>query len=215
MLGLVLAGEWRMASWVGPAQVAEVADLKGVVEVLVDRLNAGRIEYTSAAAQPLVEHPGRTAAVVLAGDAPVEIGHVGQLDPRYLQANDLRTEHVIFALLDMTELTRRADAQVHIQQPSKLPAVERDVAVVVKTSTAQGQVAAAIRSGAAEALSELSLFDRYQGPPLAADEVSLAYRLRFEQAERALGDGEIDAVMVRVARELDGLGARIRGPEDT
>ncbi len=84
MLGLVLAGEWRMASWVGPAQMAEVADMKGVVEVLVDRLNAGRVEFAPTQALALVEHPGRTAAVVLAGATPVEIGHVGELDPRYV-----------------------------------------------------------------------------------------------------------------------------------
>jgi phenylalanyl-tRNA synthetase beta chain len=215
MLGLVLAGEWRMASWVGPAQVAEVADLKGVVEVLVDRLNVGRVEYAPTAARPTVEHPGRTAAVVLAGEAPVHIGRVGELDPRYVQANDLRTEHVTFALLDLAELVRRADAGLRIEQPSRLPAVERDVAVVVKASTAQGQVAAAIRQGAADALSSLSLFDRYQGPPLLADEVSLAYRLRFEQDTRPLAEADIDALMVGVARELGGLGARIRGPEDS
>jgi phenylalanyl-tRNA synthetase beta chain len=215
MLGMVLAGEWRMASWVGPAQIAEVADLKGVVEVLVDRLHAGRVEYAQTAARPMVEHPGRTAAVMLAGDTPVEIGHIGELDPRYVAANDLRTEHVVVALLDLAALNGRANAQVRIEQASKLPAVERDIAVVVKASITQGQVAAAIRMGAADALSSLSLFDRYQGPPLGADEVSLAYRLRFAQQQRAPSEDEIDAVMVRVARELGGLGARIRGPEDS
>ena len=114
MLGLVLAGEWRMASWVGPAQMAEVADMKGVVEVLVDRLNAGRVEFAPTQALALVEHPGRTAAVVLAGATPVEIGHVGELDPRYVAANDLRAEHVLFALLDVDELKRRTDEQVRI-----------------------------------------------------------------------------------------------------
>ena len=109
---MVLAGEWRMASWVGPAQVAEVADIKGVVEFLVDRLHAGRVEYAATEALAGVEHPGRTAAVVLAGEYSLEIGRVGELDPRYLRANELRTEHVTFALLDLDELKRRADAPV-------------------------------------------------------------------------------------------------------
>jgi phenylalanyl-tRNA synthetase beta chain len=215
MLGVVLAGEWRMASWAGPAQVAEVADIKGVIEVLVDRLNAGRVEYAATQALAGVEHPGRTATVVLAGETGREIGRVGELDPRYLRANDLRAEHVTFALVDLDELKRRADAPVRIAQPGRLPAVERDLAVVVHEDTAQSRVADAIRSAGADALAALTLFDRYQGPPLATDEVSLAYRLRFEPDQQPLTEQEIDAVMVRVARALGGLGARIRGPEET
>jgi phenylalanyl-tRNA synthetase beta chain len=214
MLGMVLAGEWRMASWVEPAHVAEVADIKGVLEVLVDRLNAGRVEYAPTEPMPGVEHPGRTASVVLAGDTPTEIGHVGELDPRYLLTNDVRAEHVTFALLDVAELKERAGEQVRIHQPSRQAAVERDVAVVVKHSVPQSQVAAAIRAGAAGALSSLNLFDRYQGKPLADDELSLAYRLRFEGDQQPPSESEIDALMVRVARELGGLGARIRGPEE-
>jgi phenylalanyl-tRNA synthetase beta chain len=215
MLGMVLAGEWRRTSWAGPGQMAEVADVKGVVEVLVDRLSAGHIKYTPTQALPLVEHPGRMAAVMLAGKAPVEIGRVGELDPRYLLANDLRADYVTFALLDLDELSRRADPQVHIHQPSKLASVERDLAVVVNQSMPQAQVATAIRAGAADAVASLTLFDRYQGPPLADDEVSLAYRLRFEPDQQALTDSDLEAVMVRVARELGALGARIRGPEET
>jgi phenylalanyl-tRNA synthetase beta chain len=215
MLGVVLAGEWRMASWVGPAQVAEVADIKGVIEVLADRLNVGRIEYAASQALAGVEHPGRTAAVVLAGATTVQIGRVGELDPRYLLANDLRTEHVTFALLELDQLKQAADTPVHVAQPSRLPAIERDLAVVVSEDVPQARVADAIRSAAADALTALTLFDRYQGRPLASNEVSLAYRLRFEPDERPLTEQELDAVMLRVARALGGLGARIRGPEET
>jgi phenylalanyl-tRNA synthetase beta chain len=215
MLGVVLAGEWRMASWVGPAQDAEVADIKGVIENLVDRLHAGRVEYTATQALELVEHPGRTAAVTLEGEEAIEIGRVGELDPRYLVANDLRTEHVSFALLDLDELKRRADAQLRINQPARLPAVERDLAVVVKSSVPQSHVATAIRTAGAADLHGLALFDRYQGPPLANEEISLAYRLRFEPDRDSLSESGIDAVMVRVASELGRLGARIRGPEES
>jgi phenylalanyl-tRNA synthetase beta chain len=168
----------------------------------------------SAQALAGVEHAGRTAAVVLAGDTQSEIGHVGELDPRYLIANDIRTEHVTFALLDLAALKQRADQQVRIQQPARQPAAERDLAVVVKHSVPQSMVAAAIRAGAADALSSLSLFDRYQGKPLADDELSLAYRLRFEADQQPPSEAQIDAIMLRVARELGVLSARIRGPEE-
>ncbi len=85
----------------------------------------------------------------------------------------------------------------------------------MKSTIEQAQVAAAIRAGAADTLSSLMLFDRYHGKPLAEDEISLAYRLRFEPDQEPLAEADIDAAMVGVARQLGELGARIRGPEET
>jgi phenylalanyl-tRNA synthetase beta chain len=75
-------------------------------------------------------------------------------------------------------------------------------------------VAALIRAAAGDQLDDLTLFDRYQGPPLAADEVSLAYRLRFQPIERPLTDDELESMLTAVGRALrEAVGARIRGAE--
>jgi phenylalanyl-tRNA synthetase beta chain len=60
-------------------------------------------------------------------------------------------------------------------------------------------------------LRDLQLFDRYQGAPLAPNEVSLAYRLRLQGRGRTLGEAEVDGVMNGIVSALqERLGARIR-----
>ena len=94
---------------------------------------------------------------------------------------------------------------------SRLPSVERDIAVVVPLSQAAGAVEAVIRNGGGPLLRDVRLFDRYQGPPLAADEVSLGFRLRFEPAEDAIDEATLDSLMVGVVGGLrDHLGVRLR-----
>ena len=89
-----------------------------------------------------------------------------------------------------------------------LPAVERDLAVIVGKRVAAGDVANAIRASAGPTLVGLDLFDRYQGPPLADDEISLAYRLRFQPGQVPMSetdiDGAVEAVVSSLEREVEG-----------
>ena len=54
------------------------------------------------------------------------------------------------------------------------------------------------------------LFDIYRGVPLATDEQSLAYRLRFGAADRTLTDAEIEAGVAAIVDGLPALGGRLR-----
>ena len=51
-------------------------------------------------------------------------------------------------------------------------------------------------------LRDLELFDRYQGAPLEANEVSLAYRLRFQPTDAPLSEAEIDSPMKAISEAL-------------
>ncbi len=66
-----------------------------------------------------------------------------------------------------------------------------------------------IRANAGPNLRRLELFDRYQGPPLESDEVSLAYRLRFQATDSPIPEEEhrsprSQAVSEALARDVDG-----------
>jgi phenylalanyl-tRNA synthetase beta chain len=56
-----------------------------------------------------------------------------------------------------------------------------------------------------------SLVGTYRGQPLAADERSLTYRLRFGTEDRAVQDAEVDAAIGTISGALaDHVRARIR-----
>jgi phenylalanyl-tRNA synthetase beta chain len=214
-LGIMLTGASQPSTWVEPARPVGMEDVKGIVEWLVGRMCHRRVGYEEVAVMGGVEHPGRTASVIVeAGNERTLVGRVGELDPRYLTASGVRAERVAFAMLEMAPLRALQPDAVLVPALARLPAAERDLAVVVPRGVSHGRVAEVIRASAGPLLHDLSLFDRYQGPPLAADELSLAYRLRFQPMDRPLGEKELDDAVDAIARSLQQqLGLRVRGPE--
>ena len=209
-LGVLLAGHWRVQSWSDTASAASVEDAKGVIELIASRFHLGSIGYRPTGVRPGVEHSGRTAEVVVtdaSGESTV-LGRVGELDPRYMAAYEIRAERVIFTELDMASTAGLARLTVQVGEVDRLPAVERDLAVIVARDVAAADVLSAIRAHGGSYLVGVELFDRYQGPPLDAGELSLAYRLRFQPQESPLNESQveesIDAVTQALAREVGG-----------
>jgi phenylalanyl-tRNA synthetase beta chain len=212
-LAILVTGAARPASPYEATRDATVEDVKGVVEWVASRLRIGRLAYQRPAVTlAAVEHPGRTAVVLGTADGkPVELGRVGELDPRYLAAYELRTQRAAFAVLDLGLLAGLAPGLAQVREIAHLPAVERDIAVVVSRDVAAGDVAAVIEHHARPLLAALTLFDRYQGAPLEADEISLAYRLRFQPMDAPLEEGDLDRTIDQIGTALASeLGGRIR-----
>jgi phenylalanyl-tRNA synthetase beta chain len=212
VLAALLAGNIRAASWVEPQRAASFEDVKGLVELIVAHLNAGRVEFAATTTRPGIDHPGRTAAVhVVKGAERTMVGLALEIDPRLLAAYEIHAERVAFALLNLDVLMPLADRRPQVRGTDQLPVVERDLAVVVSRDTAAARVEAAIRSAAGPHLATVTLFDRYTGAPLAADQVSLAYRLRFQPGAEQLTEAQLDEAMEDVTKALErDVGGRIR-----
>jgi phenylalanyl-tRNA synthetase beta chain len=212
-LGLAAAGDAVPATWQEPARSVEVDDLKGLIAWLVDRIAAAAVRFTAGTSRAGVDHPGRLAAVVADLDGqPLELGRVGELHPEYLAANDAQARRVVFAELSLAALASLVPSQRLAGAIERLPIVERDIAIEIAADRPAGEVEAVIRDAAGPELRELLLFDRYQGPPLAAGQVSLGYRLRFQPEEGAFGDQDVDGRISTIVGALtDRLGGRLRG----
>lgn len=110
-------------------------------------------------------------------------------------------------------------AVLHLEPPVRryapvpvFPAVERDLAIVVRHETPAAAVEDEIRHAAPDTLEAVDLFDVYAGEKIAAGHRSLAFRLRFRAADRTLTDGEVDEAVNRVIRHLkEALNVSIRG----
>jgi phenylalanyl-tRNA synthetase beta chain len=220
ILGILVAGAGSPPLWQEPARAADLGDLKGLLEATVERLAPGtRLRFGPAEPRPGIDHPGRVSTVqamptVVEGAPatdPVGLGTVGELHPRLLEVFDIRTEHVLAAELDLAPLLSLVPERRRVELLERLPAVERDIALVVKASAPAGDIAEAIRAGAGASIASVILFDRYQGPPLAADEVNLAFRLRFQGSDSALSEAALDGTIERLRGVLaERFGARLR-----
>ena len=207
-LGFALTGASAPAAWNRRPRPWDVDDGKGLVELIAGRLGFALPTWTALGDAPAF-HPGRSANGVSAGALT---GRVGELHPALRDAQDLRAERIVIGEFAVRGLAAGSPPVVKVVPVARQPAVERDLAVVVRQDRHGGEVEQAIRSAGGGLLRGIRLFDIYHGAPLAVEEQSLAYRLVFQADDRTLTDAEIEATLAGITAALaQEVGGRIRG----
>ncbi len=206
VVAAVLSGRRSPLSWAAAGEPCDFHDLKGVVEGLLQALGI-RAGFEQAGRVVGWLHP-RAAALVRAADGTL-LGALGEIHPRVAQAFDLPRGVLAFELEVAALLA--ASALVPGYRPiPRLPAVLRDLAVVVDEAVAAAAVTAL--AGEEPLCEEVTLFDVYRGAPLPAGKKSLALAIRYRSPDRTLTDGEADAAHGRIVERLArAVGAELRG----
>ena len=181
-------------------------DLKGVVEEFLEKVGLkGLVTYDPAAGRNYL-HPGRQANVIYDG---IVIGYLGEVHPDVLDNYNIGDKAYI-AVLDMPEITARANFDVKYTGIAKFPAVTRDISMVVKHEILAGQIEAVIRKNGGKHLESMKLFDIYEGSQIKAGYKSMAYSLSFRAKDRTLEEKDITEVMNKILGGLAELGIELR-----
>ncbi len=198
------SGDAQPAGWGVRASGVDFFDVRADVEALF----APQLVTCKPAAHPAM-HPGRSASVCVNGEI---VGYVGELHPKWKQSYGLFSAPVVFEL-DLAAVEQRALPR--ITPVSKVPFVQRDLAVVVKESATHAQLMEAIASAQQPLVKNAALFDVYRAKAgdtsMAADEKSLAVRLTLGDADATLTEAQIDTAVAAVTTALFArLAARLR-----
>jgi phenylalanyl-tRNA synthetase beta chain len=134
---------------------------------------------------------------------------VGELHPRVAAAFELPRGVLAFRL-SLDALLRAARLVPQHRSIPRLPAVLRDLAVVLEERAQAAAVEALVRE---EPLVEaVTLFDVYRGAPLPPGKKNLAFAIAYRAPDRTLTDAEADAAHARIVKRLaEKLGAELRG----
>ncbi len=201
--GFALSGN-ADPGWAGVDRPFDVFDAKGIVEALMAELG---IDWSLGDAVGRPFHPGRSAAVIAAGE---RVGVLGEIHPKVAERFDL-TGRVAVAELEVEALMRLAGAMVRVEDVPRFPPVRRDLAFTVDAATPAGEVRSALEAAGGELVGSVLLFDVFDGPPLPEGKRSLAFSIDFRAADRTLTDEEADravaAIVERLARDY---GAQLR-----
>src|SRR5215217_3181251 len=198
-LGVVLAGTVRPAGWSVPEVRADFFEARGIAERLVPGARFVRAEI------PFL-HPGRSA-LVLSGER--EAGWVGEVHPEVVERFDLAGWPV--AALELEAALCRPDPEPRFEPFVNVPAVARDLAVLVEERLPVGEMLDAIYALSSFMLTEARVFDVYEGSQVPQGQKSVAFAFTF-QGEKTLTDEEVDGEVGRIVVRLeDEFGARVRG----
>jgi phenylalanyl-tRNA synthetase beta chain len=205
MLALAAAGAFEPARHDRPSRPVDLYDLLGAVDVVRRSVGGRTLEARPTDEPPY--HPGRAARVLLDG---VDVGVVGELHPRVVAAYEVPAR-TLAGELRLDRIVAEGVRHPVAAAPSPLPGLRFDVAVLVDEGVPAADVEAAVRAGAGDGLTELTLFDVFRGPQLGEGRKSLAYALRLDDPERQLSDVDEAAAIEAVARSVAArVGGRLR-----
>ena len=185
--------------WDAAARNVDFYDVKADVEALF-----APAALNFVAAPHPASHPGRSAQILLGGQA---VGWIGELHPQWLQQYDIPQAAVWFEV-ELVALTQAAVPQAG--EFSKFPPVRRDLAVVVGESVAVQSLLEAMQSENAPNVVELALFDLYRSKSVEQGKKSLAFRVLLQDTQKTLTDVEIDQSIARLLAVLQQHGAQLR-----
>ena len=211
-LAVVLCGRRTEAAWDDAPGATPPAfdffDLKGILESLFADMHLPASKYEPTKSVPHM-HPGRAAAVLLAGQP---VATFGELHPKVAAAFGLADRAVLVADIDAEAVLAAVPERTPYRPFHTLPAAKRDMAVIVPEAMPMDRVLAELRAAGGDLLAEAKLFDVYRGDSIPAGTKSLGFALTYQPKEATLTDKELDKAHLKIeGRLVHVLKAQIRG----
>ncbi|MGX7394961.1 phenylalanine--tRNA ligase subunit beta [Carnobacterium mobile] len=193
----VLTGSLVNDNWQGKAAKVNFFDMKGILEGLFATYGLTDPVSFVAASDHEGMHPGRTATIYLGEE---EIGFAGQIHPLRAKAYELK-ETYAFEL----NLQAIADAAKHptiYAGIPKYPGMTRDVALLVDETVTNQELTELILEKGGKFLTNVRLFDIYQGDNIETGKKSLAYTLSYLNPIDTLVEEEVTKAFEKVIKAL-------------
>jgi phenylalanyl-tRNA synthetase beta chain len=203
------AGRLAPRHWQQPPREPDLYIAKSDALAALAAMGAPADNIQASADPPPWYHPGRAGTLRL---GPAVLGHFGELHPDVLDAFEVKGPVAAFEVfLDAVPLPRAGRAR----QPLKLSVfqpVERDFAFIVDLDMPAETLLRAARGVDRKLVSEIRLFDVYEGKGLPEGKKSLAISVVLQPQEATLTDAEIDAFSKHLVAQIEkATGGTLRG----
>ena len=194
----VLTGRRMPASWAWNDDQCDLFDLKGVMEDLIEKLN---IDVSMKPETPDDPFYISGASLTVSTQDGTVLGSAGEINPAVLKAFDISSPVFLFDFsLDALETASNPLRQ--FRRLARYPAVELDMAIVLKDKVRAAEIMSFIQANAPAFLEKTEIFDVYAGKPIPAGYKSIAVRFTYRAEDRTLSDHEVNAVHQPLVDEI-------------
>jgi phenylalanyl-tRNA synthetase beta chain len=203
------AGHLGPRDWRERPREPDIFDAKADALAALAAAGAPADNVQTAVEPPAWYHPGRAGILRLGASV---LGHFGELHPDVLEALDVKGPVAAFEVfLDAVPLQRagrgRPPLPLSVFQP-----VERDFAFIVDRELPAEMLLRAARGVDRKLVSDIRLFDVYEGKGLPEGKKSLAIAVTLQPREATLTDIEIEAFSKRLVAAVEkATGGTLRG----
>ena len=165
--------------------------VKGMIENLLDYMGY-KNRYSFVNGTSLELHPGIRADIILDGKC---IGIVGRIHPSIMKDEVYVFELSISSLIGKIK-------PIKYKAVSKYPSIEKDMAFVLNKDIMAVDVIKTIQKAGGRNLSDVRVFDVYQGKNMDEDKKSIAFNLTFSDSNKTLTDEEVTVLFEKIIKEV-------------
>ena len=187
----LLSGNYISNGW-NFAKKVDFYVVKGIIEDLLDYMGfKNRYSFTAGGVDDL--HPGISAKILL---DKKEIGIIGRVHPKILKDEVYVFEISLQAL--MTEIK-----PLKYKEAPKYPSMEKDMAFILDKSIEAGKVIDIIKKAGGRILSDVTVFDVYEGENIDNSKKSIAFKLNFMDINRTLNEEEVMQSFKKIIEKVE------------
>ena len=191
-LAIALYGNYISNSWQGIAIKNDFYVLKGIITNLLDYLGL-KNRYSMQESTEESLHPGISADIYL---DKKKVGFFGRIHP-IIEKSDI---YVLEVSIDDLDVKTK---DLKFKAASKLPYIKKDVAFIMPKSMKNEEVIKVIKHAGSRLLTDINVFDVYEGFNIGVNNKSIAYSLTFEDSTRTLTDEEVMEVFNNIIKEVE------------
>ena len=197
----IRVGQTSKKDWSGTMRAFDVFDVKADALAAIAAAKGPYENPQITRDAPAYYHPGRSGALRLGKNV---LAYFGELHPAVIKKLGLKGRIVAFEVyLDNIPLPRNThDKAKKKLELSSFQPVDKDLAFVVSKDTAAANILAAAKNADREYISDVRIFDIYEGANLPENKKSVALSVTFQPKEQTFTDKDIENLMNKVIVEV-------------
>lgn len=192
-LCILMSGEYYFD--LGNTKIVDFYIIKGIIEEILDYLGYNsRYSFIKDEFIPNELHPGISASINMQGK---NIGFIGKVHPSVTKDN------IYVCEINLDKLLENKISMNKYKDISKFLGMEKDLAFIVDKKVTNKEVMDVIKKAGGRLLTEIKLFDLYEGEKIDNNKKSLAYNLKFEDFNKTLTDEEVMQVFNKIISDVE------------
>ena len=194
------AGNARPRHWSGAARAVDVYDAKADALAVLEACGVPTANLQVTTDVPEWYHPGRAGCLRL---GPKVLAWFGEIHPGILAAMKRDEAFAGFEIFlpDLPPIKKKS-AQKPLLKPSPFQPVLRDFAFMLEEKVEADSLARAIRAAEKKLITNVEIFDVYQGKGVEPGKKSVAVAVTFQPVDKTLTDEEINALCQKIIENV-------------
>ncbi len=208
------AGKKYRQSWIDRERNVDVFDVKrDVVQTLVEA-GYDSDKFFIDSETPNYYHPGKSGRLFLNKEKDKVAAYFGEIHPNIIKKIDIKTESLVgFEIfVDDLKLPKKTlNDQKTKFTVSDFQKSERDFAFIINKDVSSQDLINAILSVDLNLISNVKVFDVYEGENIPEDQKSIAISVTIQSSEKTLKDSDLEKINKLIIETVENkTGAKIR-----